>query len=393
MQPKIFVADEHDIDHSLIDSDAIDVLDRLRQAGYIAYLVGGSVRDLLIKKRPKDFDISTSAKPEEVKQLFRRQCILIGRRFRLAHVRYGHKIFEVSTFRSGESDSSLIIQDNVWGSPEEDVIRRDFTINGLFYDPATHSVIDYVGGWQDIHTQTLRTIGIPETRFCQDPVRMIRLLKFIARLGFKVDKATTDAMHFCKAEIVKSSPARLLEEMFRMLESGSSASFFQLMEEYGFLSFLFPILAQHFKTSVRIKILRLLNSADKLINFKEKNILDRAVLLSCILFPILEKEIRKKFIEQNKTPHIGDILLLSQSVIHEFVHSAFPHFPRKISHTISFILTNQYRLTPLSGKRHFKPRLFKTKEFKLVLQFLKLRALVDEKLVETYQHWKKAIKV
>ncbi len=144
MQPKTYRAKEHGLDPSLIDLDALYVLEKLRQAGFIAYLVGGSVRDLILRKNPKDFDISTSARPEQIKTIFQRQCLLIGRRFRLAHIRFGHKIIEVSTFRTGENDSDLIVQDNEWGTPEQDVLRRDFTMNGLFYDSADHSIIDYV---------------------------------------------------------------------------------------------------------------------------------------------------------------------------------------------------------------------------------------------------------
>ena len=136
MEPKIFLAKDHQIDQNLIDPDALFVLNKLIDAGFTAYLVGGSVRDLIQKTKPKDFDISTSALPEQIKHIFRKNCILIGRRFRLAHIRFGSKIFEVSTFRAGDStDSDLIIRDNQWGTPEQDVLRRDFTINGLFYDP------------------------------------------------------------------------------------------------------------------------------------------------------------------------------------------------------------------------------------------------------------------
>ncbi|MFI5344679.1 MAG: hypothetical protein ACHQUC_10735 [Chlamydiales bacterium] len=187
MLPKIYFTTEHGIDPALIDRDALYVLEKLRQAGFVAYLVGGSVRDLLIKRRPKDFDISTSARPEQVKVVFQRQCILIGRRFRLAHIRFGHKIIEVATFRAGENDSDLITQNNVWGTAEQDVMRRDFTINGLFYDSSNHSIIDYVDGWEDVQKNLLRTIGDPKVRFKQDPVRLIRLLKFQARSNFKID--------------------------------------------------------------------------------------------------------------------------------------------------------------------------------------------------------------
>lgn len=213
MSQKNYPFEEHQLPHSKVDSDALYVMEKLRSNGHTAFLVGGSVRDLLLNKKPKDFDISTSAEPEEIKQLFR-NCILIGRRFRLAHIRFGKKILEVSTFRSGDPETDeLIIRDNKWGTPEQDVLRRDFTINGLFYDPSTQMIIDYVGGYPDLQKKVLRTIGQSFIRFRQDPVRMLRLLKFQARFGFDVDPAARVALLECRQEIVKSSPARIQEEL------------------------------------------------------------------------------------------------------------------------------------------------------------------------------------
>ena len=186
MRPNIYRPEDHDINTGIIDRDALHVIEKLKKAGYEAFLVGGSVRDLLTQHRPKDYDVSTSADPDQIKRLFGRQCLLIGRRFRLAHIRFGHKIIEVATFRKGETSDALITRDNEWGTAAEDVLRRDFTINGLFYDPTDHSVIDYVGGWEDIQSHTLRSIGDAAVRFRQDPVRMIRLLKFHARFGFTI---------------------------------------------------------------------------------------------------------------------------------------------------------------------------------------------------------------
>ncbi len=384
MQPKIYFVEDHDIDTVLIDPDALYILEKLRQAGFMAYLVGGSVRDLLIKKVPKDFDISTSARPEQIKQIFQRQCILIGRRFRLAHIRFGHKIIEVSTFRTGENDSDLIIQDNEWGSAEQDVLRRDFTINGLFYDSSNHSIIDYVGGWEDIQKQVLRTIGNPEVRFRQDPVRLLRLLKFHARFNFEIEPATRQAIYTSREEIVKSSSARILEEIFRMLESGCSAPFLRLLVGYEILPLLFPALTQFIHTPPGKSIYHYLASADYIYQYKGKNILERPLLASCLLFPILEYELQKKYLDQKQMPHIGEITLVTSSLIKEIFVHAFSHFPRRISSTVASILVTQYRLTPLSGKRHYREKLFHHKEFELALKFLKLRALVSEDLVDTY---------
>jgi poly(A) polymerase len=388
VQPKIYLASEYDIDHSLIDPDALLVLKKLHQAGFVAYLVGGSVRDLLTKKSPKDVDISTSALPEEIKAIFGRQCFLIGKRFRLAHIHFKHKIIEVSTFRSGEDEADLVMRHNKWGNAEEDVIRRDFTINGLFYDPTNHTIIDYVGGWEDIHKGIIRAIGKPEIRFRQDPVRMIRLLKFRARFGFAVEPETEQALHLHKEDIVKSAPARILEEIFRMLESGYSAPFFRLLHEYNMLHLLFPSLVSFLKSKHGVKVFRYLSSADQVVQHKGKNVFDRAVLTSCLIFPILEQEIQKQYLSHGVIPHIGEIMLLTMSIIKAVFSTSFTHFPRRISSTMSFILTNQYRLTPIQGKRHYRTKLMHTHEFGLSLKFLKLRAIIDERLVEAYTIWR-----
>lgn len=387
MQPKIYQTSDHDIDPDLLDADAVYVIKRLREAGYTAYLVGGSVRDLLVKKKPKDFDISTSARPEEIKYIFQRSCLLIGKRFRLAHIRFGHKILEVSTFRSGENDSDLIVHDNLWGTPEEDVLRRDFTINGLFYDPENHTVIDFVGGWKDIHKHVLRTIGDPVTRFRQDPVRMIRLLKFRARFDFDVDIQTLQALSKCREEIVKSSPARILEEILRMLESGAAAPFFRLITESGMLDLLFPCLNYFLEGKYNENVYKLLTIADDINLNSGRKTLDRAILTACLLYPILDREIHVKYLDHNIIPNFGQIVALTSSLVHGVVTSSFSHFPKRLSMLANYILATQYRLVPLGGKRHHRPKIMHNKEFELALKFLKIRALEDSALMEEYTWW------
>lgn len=388
MHPKVYHSHEHLIEPRLLDPEALQIVARLRDAGYEAYLVGGSVRDLLAQKTPKDFDISTSALPEEIKKVFQRQCIIIGRRFRLAHIRYGHKIFEVATFRRGENEGDLITHDNEWGSAEEDVARRDFTINGLFYDSTNHSIIDYVGGVEDVRNKLIRCIGDPATRFKQDPVRMIRLLKFRARTGFEIDAPSRNALIECKHEIIKSSPARLLEEMLRMLESGASAPFLMLMAESRMLELLVPPLAHFVLGNHGQDLFKFLNIADKINQNSPKQPIDRAILVSCLLYPILEIELQHQYISQQRTPHIGEVMSLTSHVIHAVLNESFSHFPRKISSIAAFILTTQYRLTPFSGRRHPRPKMIRMKEFDLALKFLKIRALVDPQHMEAYEFWK-----
>ncbi|MCH9609822.1 MAG: Poly(A) polymerase I [Chlamydiales bacterium] len=375
---------EHHIRNNLIDANALSVLKRLHQAGYTSYLVGGGVRDLLMRKKPKDFDISTSAKPEEIKKLFR-NCILIGRRFRLAHIRFGRQIIEVATFRAGESSDELIVRDNVWGTPEEDVLRRDFTINGLFYDPINHNIIDYVGGFKDLQKHTLCSIGDPEMRFKQDPVRMIRMQKFRARFGFLIEKKALDAMAKCRNEIKKSSPARVLEEVFRMLESGFAEPFFRLLVESDFLHLLFPKLANYFHDEVGETLYHYLRAADSMNTRGQYRTLDRSVLTATLLFPILDHKVQKL----DPPPNLGQIMEMSHSLIEQLLFESFSPFPRKQRIGAHTILHLQYRLTPLGKRKHPRHRIVKQKLFPLALTFLKLRSLVQPTNFKPYEYWKR----
>ena len=223
--PRILSRAEHIISRKNIDPDALKVLYRLRNNGFVAYLVGGGVRDLLLERQPKDFDISTSAHPAQVKKLFR-NCFVVGRRFRLCHVRFGRKVIEVSTFRSQaepEEGDTLIRRDNTFGTPEQDAFRRDFTVNALFYDIATFSVIDWVGGLADLRQRVISAIGDPGVRLREDPVRMLRAVALAARLGFTIDRDCEEAIRALRGEIVRSSPARILEEIYKILRQGARA--------------------------------------------------------------------------------------------------------------------------------------------------------------------------
>jgi len=240
--PRILSRPEHIISRKNIDPDALKVLYRLKNNGFVAYLVGGGVRDLLLERQPKDFDIGTSAHPQQVRRLFR-NCFIVGRRFRLAHVRFGRKVIEVSTFRRAaepENGDTLIHRDNTFGTPEEDAFRRDFTVNALFYDIATFSVIDWVGGLEDLRARVIRTIGDPAVRFREDPVRMLRAVALAARLDFTIDVDTVEAIRQLRGEIVRSSSARILEEFYKILRQGRSRRTFEMLHEHGLLAYLLP---------------------------------------------------------------------------------------------------------------------------------------------------------
>ncbi|HET9234268.1 MAG TPA: polynucleotide adenylyltransferase PcnB [Candidatus Eisenbacteria bacterium] len=249
MEPAIIPRAQHAISRKLIDQDALRVMYRLLRAGHHAYLVGGAVRDLLLGRTPKDFDVGTDAHPHQIKRLFR-NCRIVGRRFRLAHIHFEDKIIEVSTFRrhseylsEGDGDR-LIRSDNTFGTPEEDAIRRDFTINGLFYDLDTFSVLDFVGGMKDLDQRVVRSIGNAGERIPEDPVRILRAIKFAARLGFTIEPALWDAMVRFSPDIHKCAQARVLEEIYRLLRGGAAGASFQLMEECGLLRELLPEMQQ-----------------------------------------------------------------------------------------------------------------------------------------------------
>ena len=261
-RPKVLICprNKHCISRKNIDPDALRVLQRLSAAGHTAYLVGGSVRDLLLGRAPKDFDVSTDAHPGALKRLFR-NCFLIGRRFRLAHIIFDNKkIIETSTFRrqpdnapGQDEDSHYQREDNTFGTPEEDAKRRDFTVNALFYDIKTFAVIDYVGGLKDLAAKTLRTIGDPNVRFREDPVRMMRAARLAARLGFGIDWASRRAMRRHAAEIHNASIPRVQEEIMRLFTYRSAEPAFRLLWEYGLLQHLVPELHAHVEATGKAK--------------------------------------------------------------------------------------------------------------------------------------------
>lgn len=253
VQPRIYARSEHPISRSAISPNALKVLYRLKQAGFRACLVGGCVRDLLLGREPKDFDVATDAHPEQVRALFR-NCRLVGRRFRLAHVHFGQEIIEVATFRGAaapgregdwvQEESGRLLRDNVFGTIEEDAFRRDFTANALYYDIADFSVIDYVGGMEDLRRGILRLIGDPESRYREDPVRMLRAVRFMTKLGFVLDPACEEPLRRLAPLLADISPARLYDEVLKLFLSGFALQTFELLRYYGLFEFLFPATEQ-----------------------------------------------------------------------------------------------------------------------------------------------------
>ncbi|PBJ83454.1 polynucleotide adenylyltransferase [Lysobacteraceae bacterium NML93-0399] len=271
---RVIPRDQHTISRRQISQNALRVLYRLHEAGHQAYLVGGAVRDVLVGLTPKDFDIATDATPEQVKALFR-NCRLIGRRFRLAHVVFGREIIEVATFRANVDDGSgdrevhddgRLLRDNVYGTIEDDAVRRDFTANALYYAIADFSVRDYVGGFEDVQNRVMRLIGDPETRYREDPVRMLRAVRLAAKLDFTIEPGTAEPIPRLAHLLSEAAPARLFEECLKLFLSGHAVASFEGLERFGLLPALFPesaaALASNRSGALRAVVLAGLASTD-----------------------------------------------------------------------------------------------------------------------------------
>ncbi|MDO4642836.1 MAG: polynucleotide adenylyltransferase PcnB [Cardiobacteriaceae bacterium] len=293
---------EHPINEKDIDTRALKILRQLNGAGFEAYLVGGCIRDLLLGRQPKDFDIATSARPEEVAAIFR-NCRLIGRRFRLAHIHFGHDIIEVATFRAPperevRTDSfGSVLEDNHYGTLEDDVIRRDFTINALYYDSQNDEIRDYVGSLDDIERRVIRVIGEPVARYTEDPVRMLRAARFSAKLNMPLEHQTEMAISQCRDNLRAVPAARLFDEVQKLFMSGYGEACFSVLQHYGLFEVLFPdtnkafqhpnhSYAQYAQTMVRIA---LSNTDERVANDKPVTI---AFLLAAILWPVYQLQYR-----------------------------------------------------------------------------------------------------
>lgn len=252
-----FKAGAYGIEPRIISRNALTVVEKLQRNGYQAYIVGGCLRDALLGKTPKDFDVATNARPEQIQAIFQRQCRLVGRRFRLAHIMFGRDIIEVATFRANHGESQneriakrseqgMLLRDNVYGTLEQDAARRDFTVNALYYDPQRNYLIDYFNGIDDIKSGKLRLIGEPEVRYQEDPVRMLRAIRFMAKLEMFLDKAADTPIRKLAPLLKNIPPARLFDESLKLLQTGNGLKTYRLLRQYGLFEQLFPMLSSYF---------------------------------------------------------------------------------------------------------------------------------------------------
>ncbi|MGL4723934.1 MAG: polynucleotide adenylyltransferase PcnB [Scandinavium sp.] len=374
--------EQHAISRKDISENALKVLYRLNKAGYEAYLVGGGVRDLLLGKKPKDFDVTTSATPEQVRKLFR-NCRLVGRRFRLAHVMFGPEIIEVATFRghhdgspddratSQRGQNGMLLRDNIFGNIEEDAQRRDFTINSLYYSVADFTVRDYVGGMRDLDDGVIRLIGNPETRYREDPVRMLRAVRFAAKLNMNISPDTAEPIPRLATLINDVPPARLFEESLKLLQAGYGFETYKLLREYSLFQPLFPTITRYFTENGDSPMERILsqvlrNTDNRIHNDMRVN---PAFLFAAMFwYPLLETA--QRIAQESGLAYYDAFALAMNDVLDEACRSLA--IPKRITTLVRDIWQLQLRMSRRQGKRAWK--LMEHPKFRAAYDLLALRA-------------------
>ena len=370
---------QHSISRKSISDAALKVLYRLSNSGHRACLVGGGVRDLLLGVQPKDFDVATDATPEEIRALFKNSRI-IGRRFRLVHIRFGRDIIEVATFRAHAEDSARteldthgrILRDNTFGDIEEDAIRRDFTINALYYDIHDFSMLDYAGGLQDIEKRQLRLIGDPTTRYQEDPVRMLRALRFAAKLDFSIEASAADAIHECGRLLAVIPPARMFDEVVKLFHSGSARRVFELLREFNLLRYLVPALDEWLQDDPSELMLDFIDQAlvntDTRVNTGQP--VSPGFIFAVLLWPVVWREACE--IQSDRQRMIPALAQVGETVMKRQVRHI--SIPRRFSQMARDIWTSQPRFHRTQGKQ--AQRLLEFPVFRAAYDFMCIQAMV-----------------
>jgi poly(A) polymerase len=388
-EPKIIPRASHNVSRADISRNALKVLYRLHNAGFEAFLVGGSVRDALLGLHPKDFDIATNAHPEEVKALFG-NCRLIGRRFRLAHVRFGREIIEVATFRAGAIDDpdavhdreGRILRDNVYGRIDEDVWRRDFTCNALYYNIADFSIWDYVGGVDDIRASKLLLIGDADQRLREDPVRMLRAVRFAAKLGFDIDTRVADAMASRRDSLRNVPPARLFDEFVKMFQAGFAERAFVLLQEHRLFEQLFPETQEALDLDPRFRkfVSEALRNTDKRVA-EGKSVTPMFLLGVFLWVPV--RQFAERLRQKDKMSEPQSLAIAAQELAS--LQQSRISLPRRYTAPMRDMLALQPRFIARSGRRAIK--LLEHKSFRAAYDFMMLRAEVGEVDRDTASFW------
>jgi len=387
LEPIVFSRDQHPVSRKQMSPNALKVLYRLKSGGYDAYLVGGGVRDILLGLTPKDFDIATNATPEQIKSLFR-NCRLIGRRFRLAHIVFGREIIEVATFRghhentpkkdqktSKQSEDGMLLRDNIYGSIEEDAQRRDFTINALYYSAANFKVYDFANGVKDVENKIIRLIGDPETRYREDPVRMLRAIRFATKLDMTISHETEAPIRTLAPLMANIPAARMFEEFLKLFISGKAVENFQMLREYDLFQYFFPATDELLKNGnqepVLAFILQAMTNTDHRINTNQR--VTPAFLIASMLWYPLQKQLNTlNDTNPQLTPQdafftaYGELISGQQQSI---------SIPKHFQGVMKDIWILQEKLVRREGKRAYKT--FEHPKFRAGFDFLLLRSEIE----------------
>lgn len=384
VEATVIPRNEHSVSRKYISENALKVIHRLNAAGHQAFLVGGGVRDILLGGKPKDFDIATDAHPEAVHKLFRNSRV-IGRRFKLVHVLFGRDVIEVATFRgrgeespaNKQSAEGMLLRDNVYGTVEDDAVRRDFTTNALYYSPADFCIYDYVGALKDIEAKTLRLIGDPETRYREDPVRMLRAVRFKAKLGFEIEHKTEQAIFDFNYLMENASAARLFDEVIKLLASGNGVDTFNELRHYGLFEKMFPSIEHTLSTSERgdfyVNFVRTaLENTDRRI--RDEKPITPAFLYAALLWPDVDRTWQQNLAQG--TPEFPALQQAAQTAI----QSQLPYvtIPKRFLLMIKEIWEFQIRLKKTNGR--WPKQLIEHPRFRAAYDFLVLRERAGEDL-------------
>ena len=374
--------DLHTIRKNHVDEDALKIIYRLSKFGYKSYLVGGGVRDLLIGRRPKDFDIATTATPNQIKKIFN-NCRIIGKRFKIVHVIFRGKIIEVSTFRSlpdhrlkktSKVKDYLITKDNIFGNAKEDAARRDFTINALYFDPRNESIIDYVGGFEDLENKYLRVIGDPDISFKEDPVRMLRAVKFCVLLDMTIEPATQKAIKKNKFELEKASSARLLEEYNKIFRTGKTSLFFYGMAQNQLLDVLFSSAFEPLKKDKNWPENFYDTSVGKKLVLADKLHSEREELTPTIYYSLLFSELVDQALKNPDTPMNNAVKHALDPVFNEL------QLPKKEKEKITKVFLSQRRFVEIDSEDKPQIEFFKKKDyFYDAFMYFKIKAISENR--------------
>ena len=390
--------DQHPVSRQLLSPSALKVLYRLNKGGYDAYLVGGGVRDILLGLKPKDFDIATNATPEQIKALFR-NCRLIGRRFRLAHIVFGREIIEVATFRghhdekdqqdkktSKQSEHGMLLRDNIYGSIEEDAERRDFTINALYYSSKDFKVYDFANGVKDVEDKVIRLIGHPETRYREDPVRMLRAIRFATKLNMEIETQTKAPIKTLAPLMANIPAARMFEEFLKMFISGKAVANYTQLREYHLFKFFFPAVDQALDCDDDLLerfIMLAMTNTDKRINNEQR--VTPAFLFAAMLWYPLQSYIKQINVNNSLAPQDAFFAALSEIMPEQQRNISIP---KRLQAVMKDIWILQEKLVRREGKKAFKT--FEHPKFRAGYDFLLLRSEIESdntQLAELAKWW------